>query len=166
VDLADLADRIESLPLSAAIRTGLSWRWLFPTIEATHVVAISVVFGSILLMDLRLVGLGESGNKVSRHSAELLPLTWGAFAAAVATGSLLFMANASKYVFLTQFRLKVLFILLAGLNMAAFHLGIYRRVRDWDAQMPPPIAARAAGLVSILCWTTVIFFGRWIGFVT
>ena len=165
MDLVDIAEQLANLPLATAIRTGASWRWLFPTVEATHVVAISTFFGSILLLDLRLLGLSESGSQVSKYSAELLPLTWGAFAAAVVTGSLLFTANAPDYVFLLQFRMKMVFIALAGLNMAIFHWGPYRRVHDWDAQMPPPSAARIAGLASILCWTTVIVFGRWIGFV-
>ena len=165
MDLGEFAEQIASLPLATAIRTGLSWRWLFPTIEAAHVVAICTVFGSILLLDLRLIGLGEPGTKVSRYSAELLPLTWIAFVLAAVTGSLLFIANAPDYVFNLQFRLKMLFILLAGVNMAVFQWGTYRRVQDWEAQIPPPVAARVAGLVSILCWTTVVVLGRWVGFV-
>jgi hypothetical protein len=165
VDLEALAEQIADLPLSTAIRTGMSWRWLFPTLEATHVVAIAIVFGSIFLLDLRLLGLGERGIRASKYSAELLPFTWTAFVLAVVTGTLLFMANAPDYVFNLQFRLKLLFIALAGINMAVFHWGIYRRVHDWDARLPPPAAARIAGLLSILCWTTVLVLGRWIGFV-
>lgn len=165
MDLATWADQISSLPLATAIRTGLSWRWLFPTVETAHVLSIATVFGSILLVDLRLLGLRDRGTRLSALSAELLPFTWIAFALAVVTGGLLFIANAPDYVFNLQFRLKMLLIVLAGVNMAVFQFGAYRRVADWDEQLPPPAAARAAGLVSLLCWTAVIFLGRWIGFV-
>lgn len=165
MDLAAWADQISSLPLATAIRTGLSWRWLFPTVESAHVLAIATVFGSILLVDLRLLGLRDTGTRLSKLADELLPITWIAFALAVVTGSLLFIANAPDYVFNIQFRLKMLAILLAGVNMAVFQFGVYRRVAEWDDQSPPPAAARAAGLISLLCWTAVIFLGRWIGFV-
>ncbi len=75
------------------------------------------------------------------------------------------MANAPKYVFLPQFRWKLVFIVLAGLNMLVFHLGAFRRVGAWDTQAPPPAAARMAGVGSIFCWVVVVFLGRWIGFV-
>jgi hypothetical protein len=55
---------------------------------------------------------------------------------------------------------------LAGVNMAVFHFGAYRRVLEWDEKLPPPRAARLAGALSIALWIGVIFFGRWIGFTT
>ena len=164
MNLADIAEQIADLPLSTAIRTGSTWQWWFPTIETVHVVAIATVFGSIVLVDLRLLGVSDRGLKVSKFSAEILPVTWTAFALAVVTGSLLFMSKAPDYFVNLQFRLKMLFILLAGMNMAFFQWGIFRKVEGWDVRMPPPAAARAAGLVSVVCWTTVIFLGRWIGF--
>lgn len=165
MDLALFAEQIAELPLSTAIRTGMSWRWLFPTIESAHVLAIATVFGSIFLLDLRLLGIGARITRASTYSAELLPLTWAAFALSVVTGVLLFMANADSYVFNTQFRVKMLIILFAGVNMAVFQWGVYRRVGEWDERLPPPNAARVAAFVSIACWTSVVFLGRWIGFV-
>ncbi|MBL8265110.1 DUF6644 family protein [Steroidobacter sp.] len=165
MDLALLAEQIAELPLSTAIRTGMSWRWLFPTIESLHVVAIGTVFGSIFLLDLRLLGIGARDAKASKYSAQMLPLTWTAFALSIVTGVLLFIANAPSYVFNLQFRLKLLLILLAGVNMAVFQWGVYRRVSEWDERLPPPNAARIAAFVSITCWTGTVFLGRWIGFV-
>lgn len=165
MDLTEIAFRIEELPLATAIRSGMSWRWLYPSIEAAHVVGIAVVFGSILLLDLRLLGVGERAARVSKYAMELLPLTWVAFGLSLVTGALLFIANASSYVFNLQFRWKMLAIVLAGLNMLIFHRGIYRHVHEWDSRLPPPNAARVAGLLSIVCWTSVVFLGRWIGFV-
>ncbi len=165
LDLTEIAEQIAALPLSTAIRTSLSWRWLFPTIESVHVVAITTVFGSILFLDLRLLGFAQAGTRVSRVMDEMLPLTWMAFVLAVISGTLLFMANAPDYVVSLQFGLKMVCILLAGLNMAVFQWGAGRRIPEWDTQLPPPAAARIAGGLSILFWISAVFFGRWVGFV-
>lgn len=164
MNLTDITQRISELPLATEIATGASWAWLFPTIETLHVVAIATVFGSILYVDLRLLGFVERNVSMSKCAAELLPLTWSGFALAGVTGLLMFIARAPDYASNLQFRLKMLLILLAGLNMAVFQFLAYRRVHEWDAQLPPPTAARIAGLVSLSCWTGVIFLGRWIGF--
>lgn len=165
MDLTGIAEWIAALPLSTAIRTGLSWRWLFPTIESVHVVALATVYGSIVFLDLRLLGFAQAGTKASKYAAELLPLTWTAFVLAAISGTLLFMANAPDYVVSLQFGLKMVCILFAGLNMAVFQWGAGRRIADWDTQLPPPAPARIAGGLSILFWTGAVFFGRWVGFI-
>ena len=163
-NIVEIAEQIAELPLAVAISTGMPWQWAFPTIETLHVISISTVFGSIVLLDSRLLGLATLGHKLSKYASELLPLTWIAFLIAVVTGILMFISNAPDYLLNLYFQLKMGVILLAGLNMLVFQYGIFRRVDQWDLQQPPPPAARIAGLLSILCWTSVIFFGRWIGF--
>lgn len=161
---------LQNNPLAAAIRG--EWgpveitSWLFPTIETCHVLSIAVVFGSIFMVDVRLLGLAEYESTVSQLSREILPYTWTAFGFAVLSGSLLFLSKADQYFHNLQFELKFLFMFLAGLNMLIFHRGVYRRVLDWDYAAPPPIGARLAGLLSIALWIGVIFMGRWIGFTT
>jgi hypothetical protein len=135
-----------------------------PWVNAVHVVCITLVFGSILVVDLRLLGLRDANRAVTRVSHEMLRITWGAFAGAVVTGALYFAANATTYWFNTAFRFKMLAILLAGVNMAVFQFGAYRGVAAWDRNLPTPRAARFAGALSILIWTCVIVLGRTIGF--
>jgi hypothetical protein len=86
---------------------------LFPWIECMHVLAITFVVGSIAAVDLRLLGLASRERRFSRLNAEIVPLTWGAFAVAVISGSLLFSAKATQYVANTAFDLKMLLLLLA-----------------------------------------------------
>jgi hypothetical protein len=138
--------------------------WFFPTVEIAHVYALALVFGTILMVDLRLLGLTSRTTAVSRLSAEMLPWTWTAFFCAALTGSLMFSSKAHVYWYNAQFRGKFALILLAGINLLIFHRGIYRRVSDWDLAMPPPTAARIAGGVYLLLWIGVIFCGRWVGF--
>lgn len=156
----------EHTSFAAAMRGELGGEWLFPIIETLHVISLAMVFGSIVMVDLRLVGATSRDIAVSRLSGEVLPYTWGAFICAAITGSLMFISKVHVYFFNLQFQLKFLFMFLAGVNMAVFHFGAYRRVLIWDERQPPPRAARLAGALSIALWIGVIFFGRWIGFTT
>jgi hypothetical protein len=156
----------EHTSLAAAMRGEVGGEWLFPIVETLHVISLAMVFGSIVMVDLRLVGATSRNSAMSRLSGEVLPYTWGAFICAVVTGTLLFISKAHVYFYNLQFQLKFLCMFLAGMNMAVFHFGTYRRVLEWDDRHPPPHAARLAGALSIALWIGVIFFGRWIGFTT
>jgi hypothetical protein len=162
----DFLTGLENTSIGLAMRGEVGWPWLFPTVETLHVIALALVFGSIVSVDLRLVGLASRNSAVSKLSNEVLPYTWTAFICAVITGTLLFISKAHSYFHNLEFQLKFLCMFLAGANMAVFHLGAYRRVLEWDNKLPPPSGARAAGGVSIMLWIGVIFFGRWIGFTT
>ncbi|HTQ35532.1 MAG TPA: DUF6644 family protein [Steroidobacteraceae bacterium] len=157
-------------PFIHAIESSAVGEWMrsnvlaMPFVEASHVLCITLVFGTILVVDLRLLGLFDRGRPVTRVAHEMLRVTWLAFAGAVLTGALYFSANATTYWFNTAFRFKMLTILAAGLNMAVFQLITYRGVAAWDHAMATPRAARIAGAVSILLWVTVITLGRTIGF--
>ncbi len=137
---------------------------LFPLIESVHVLSICLVVGSILVVDLRLLGLASINRPVSRVANGILPLTWGAFAVAVASGSLLFISNATKYLENGYFVAKILLICAAGLNMAIFHAISARDLPKWENEKKLPLSARLAGGLSILLWVSVVTCGRWIGF--
>lgn len=77
---------------------------------------------------------------------------------------LMFISNASTYAQNPLFWGKMGLLLLAGLNMGIFHLGVFRRIGEWDATLPPPGRARVAGFGSMVLWAGVIFLGRWIAF--
>jgi hypothetical protein len=166
MSLVNFLTSLENTPIGAAVRGDLGWEWLFPNIETIHVLSLAIVFGSIVMVDLRLLGLSSKTSSVSRLSAEVLPYTWVAFAVAVTSGSMLFMSKAHVYFYNLQFELKFACMFLAGINMLIFHFGAYRRVLSWDNTLPPPAGARVAGGISIALWIGVIFFGRWIGFTT
>jgi hypothetical protein len=135
-----------------------------PVVESVHVLALATVFGSILLVDLRLLGLRDTHRAVTALSRDLLRVTWSAFVVAVLSGALMFMPNAITYYDNTAFRLKLLAILAAGVNMVIFQLFTWRSVKRWDSAARTPLAARTAAALSIILWITVILLGRWIGF--
>jgi len=135
-----------------------------PVVESIHVLTAAVVFGTILIVDLRLLGFPNTRRSFTRISDELTRFTWGAFLISAVTGALMFAPNASTYYGNTAFRIKMLALLLAGVNMAVFELVTKRGVARWDKDAATAPAARFAGAASILIWAFVIFVARWIGF--
>jgi hypothetical protein len=135
-----------------------------PVIEATHVMAAVLLFGTVLVVDVRLLGLADSSRAFTRISRETLPLTWFAFGVSAITGVLIFASSAHTYFWNTAFQMKTLALFGAGLNMTLFQLVTARSLAAWDRGMPAPRAARLAGLISVLLWAAVVLLGRWIGF--
>jgi len=166
MNLEALFTSIEDWPISAALRGETpGTEWLFPIVETLHVVAFTIVVGSIAMVDLRLLGIASRNSSVSRLSNEVLPWTWIAWGMAAVFGTLMFMAKAHTYAGNLQFQLKLLCMGLAAVNMLIFNFGAYRRVARWDLG-EPPTAAKVAGALSLSLWIGVVFFGRWIGFTT
>jgi hypothetical protein len=138
---------------------------LFPLFETVHVIGVALVIGTIAIVDLRLLGFASVRRTVTEVAAHMLPIAWVGFCIAVLSGVLMFMANASRYIDNRAFQLKFLVLLFAGINMMVFHRLTWRSVTVWDGAMPPPLAVKTAGAVSLSCWIVVVFLGRWIGFV-
>jgi len=139
--------------------------WLFPTIETIHVFALVLVVGSIMTVDLRLMGLSNKERPFSQVAAEMLPWTWSAFAVAATAGFLMFSSKALVYYGDIPFRIKMLCLLLAGANMALFHSIGTRRLHEWNSGKPP-WPARIAGGISLMLWILIVASGRWVGFTT
>ncbi|MDB6043449.1 MAG: hypothetical protein JWM63_2000 [Gammaproteobacteria bacterium] len=137
--------------------------WLFPIIETVHVLALTIVVGSVAMMDLRLLGVGRNDRAASEVIASTLPWAWSSFVVAVTAGSLLFSSKAATYYVNLPFRIKVACLALAGVNMLIFHLVTARGMAAWDRGTPPPAARRAAAL-SLTLWIVIVATGRWIGF--
>ena len=138
--------------------------FLFPYIECLHVLAITLVFGSILVIDLRLLGFTSRNRRISELMNEFLPYTWGSFLFALISGGLLFTSHAVEFGHNPYFLLKMGLLVAAGLNMALFHRLTVPGISLWDELPRLPISAKCAGAVSLLLWVGVIFSGRWIGF--
>jgi len=140
--------------------------WLFATVETIHLIAMVLLVGSITTFDLRLLGIAMRSEPVSELAERLLPCTWSAFGVMALTGSLLFTAEpVEKYCPNPSFHIKLILILLAGLNMSIFHFTLCRNVSRWDQSPTPPLWVKLIGSLSVLLWASVVAAGRWIGFV-
>lgn len=159
-----IATALEALYATALATQIRENEFAFPWIESLHVLAITLVVGSIAILDLRLLGWASRDRAVTRLSAEVLPVTWGAFGVAVLSGALLFASNAPKYLDNRYFQAKLVLLALAGLNMLVFQFLLARNLAAWDAAGATPRAARLAAALSLVLWASVIACGRWIGF--
>jgi hypothetical protein len=166
VTLEVIYSTMQAWPISAAVRgDSLGTEWIFPIVETLHVITLTLVFGSIGMLDLRLIGVAFRDRAVTQLAGELLPWTWTAWSLAAVFGTLMFISKASTYAHNLQFRLKFACMGLAALNMVVFHFGAYRNARRWEGH-EAPWGAKLAGSLSLLLWIGVVFFGRWTGFTT
>jgi hypothetical protein len=151
---------LESSGLGQAMR---QWLWLYPTVETIHIVGLGLLFGSIAVLDLRLLGFSRhiSARVLAKH---VLPWTVGSFGLIVPSGLLMFTAHATEFIDSEVFILKMLLIMAAFVNAALFHTITFRTADVWDSEemrkLPPPPSARLAGALSLLLWIAVIACGR------
>jgi cytochrome bd-type quinol oxidase subunit 2 len=154
-------DWLQGIPIAVAMREN---DILFPWIESFHVLAIVLVVGTILIVDLRLIGVASRNRALTLVLREVLPYTWIAFAVAAVTGSLLFASNATKYAHNVFFQAKMMLLLIAACNMAIFHLMRAHEYANGHRAEYTALAARTAGTLSLVIWVTLVACGRWIGF--
>lgn len=147
----------ENTAVGIAIRESL---WLFPAIEAVHLLGLAVLGGAVLLLDMRLVGLGLRRQKVSALARDLHPWMVGGVVVMLVTGVLLFLSEALKCYENLPFRLKMVFLFAA----LVFTFTVRRRFTASDRAEESPVAGRLIALVSFSLWTGVGLMGRSIGF--
>jgi hypothetical protein len=158
-----LTGNLEALEQTAPALWIAESTWAFPALEVVHIFAISMVFGTIAIIDLRLLGLASTKRAYTEMARELLPWTWAGFFAAAICGSILILSRPTGYFENEDFRLKFVCMGLAGLNMLVFQFITSKNVASWD-RGEPPIAAKLAGVLSILLWIGVVYFARMTGF--
>ena len=163
VDINALLKSLEASGLATKIRDSV---FLFPMIESTHVIGLALVFGTIAIIDLRLLGIASTQRSFQRMASDILKWTWGAFALTALTGSLMFITNASVYYHNFYFRTKMLLLALTGINMLFFELTAGRTIHRWDQAPSAPRAGKAVAALSLAMWIGIICMGRLIGFTT
>ena len=136
----------------------------FSVIESVHVLSITLLFGTIAVLDLRMLGLILRTISVRFVAHNVLPLTWLGFAVSLVSGFLLFWAEAEKMYTNPSFRTKLMLLALAGLNALVFHSTIYRRAPEWELQCVSPWRARTTAIASLALWSGVIIAGRAIAY--
>ena len=136
----------------------------FSVIESVHVLSITLLVGTIAVLDLRMLGLILRSVSVSSLARSVLPLSWSGFAVSVTSGFLLFWAEAAKMYVNPSFRTKLVLLVLAGFNALVFHATIYRRAQELEQQHISPWRARVTAIASLMLWGGVIIAGRAIAY--
>jgi hypothetical protein len=145
----------EATFLGTTVRNSI---WLFPVIEATHLVALCVMGGTLILVDLRLLGLGLKEQTVAELSGHVRPWLLAAVTVMLSTGVLLFLAEAIKCFYNTSFWVKMITLPVALL------FTFLVKERAVAGGLTPPMRSRLLGAVSLALWFTVAAAGRWIGY--
>jgi hypothetical protein len=158
---AGVLDALAATPLSSAMREGA---WLYPIVEIAHIAGFSVLVGSVVLFDLRVLGCART-LPVAALGRHLLRWALASLVLVVPAGLLLFSAHPAELAKNPVFVLKLTLIALAGLNALAFHLLPYRSVAGWDRDQAAPPLARLGAALSILLWVGVISCGRMLAYV-
>jgi hypothetical protein len=150
------ANPLEALPLARMMRESL---WAYPIVETIHIVGFAILVGSVVMFDLRVLGLSRqvSVRALARH---LLPWSWASLALIVPTGFLMFLAHASDFLANGTFQLKMALLMAAGINAVVFHTLPYQSVSAWDTGVAAPLSARLSVLASIVLWVAIIGCGR------
>jgi hypothetical protein len=161
LQLLTLCQWLERTPLSSGIRQSALG---FSALVAIHTLGIILTAGTIWVVDLRLLGFGLRRERVSDVLQQILPWTWAGFVVMFSTGALLFCAEAVMVYGSIAFRVKMLLILLAGLNALIFHKTVYRGASNWESSSVMPPRVRLAGLLSLTFWIGVVGAGRAIAY--
>lgn len=151
---------LETTPIANAIRTSV---WMYPAIETSHYIGLAMLVGGILLIDLRVLGFARS--LPMRSMIGLLPWVWAGFIVNVTTGTLLFVYGASNFGTSGAFQLKMLLMVLAGLNAFAFEVVTRKDGGQWVAAGQPPAAAKMFATLSLALWISVVTTGRWMAYI-
>ena len=141
-----------------------SARWLYPAVEIVHIFGFVLLVGSVLMFDLRLLGLNRQLplTLMARH---LLRWSMASLLLVVPAGLLMFSAHPQDFIGNRVFLLKMTLIMTAGINAAVFHTGVWQRVAGWDSGQPAPGSARVHALLSMVLWLSVIACGRLLAYI-
>ncbi|HVY89046.1 MAG TPA: DUF6644 family protein [Hyphomonadaceae bacterium] len=168
--LHDFFNWVQSVPGATDGDPSTSWSQQFAgslhfwsLIEGSHVVALMLFAGTILMVDLRMLGIAFRSVPYSALNDRVLPLTIAGFVLVVATGVLLFLSNPVHYYHSLFFRAKMVFLVVAAVNIFWFHYRVQKSQAEWDAMPSPPAKVKLAAAVSLSSWVLVIVFGRLIG---
>ena len=163
MDIAGFLEWLEASGLATRIRDS---NYLFPLLESTHVFGLALVFGTISIIDLRLLGIASTQRSFQRMASDILKWTWAAFALTVLTGALMFITNGLVYYHNFYFRTKMVLLALSGINMFVFELTAGRTIHRWDGAPSTPRIGKAVAALSLAMWIGIIFMGRLVGFTT
>ena len=157
MSLLEICQSLQNSDWGTQIRESI---FFFPIIEGLHVVALGISVGAVLWWDLRLLGFSMKDKPISQMQANIFKFMMPGFILMMITGVLLFWCQAEKAYNSVFFRIKIIALILAGINILYFHMRTQRSQANWDTAGIPPTNARLAGLFSILLWAIIIAAGR------
>lgn len=136
--------------------------WLWPVLEIFHFIGLSIMLGALLIIDARLLGMLRTYDAGSVK--RLVPLVWVGFCINLASGTMFFVGDPMRYSVNIGFQIKMLLILIAGLNVVVYQLQVRPQLTGWNTVSVPTIA-RLVAISSLVTWGGVLLLGRLIPYV-
>jgi hypothetical protein len=141
--------------------------WAEPIVETIHVLTLTLFIGFAVMLDMRLLGVVLKKRRMSEVLAQFNPWLFAGFAVMIITGVLLFTGDPVSF-YNTHppfFKIKMILLVLAGLNVLIFNATVGRKVAEWDLAPKTPGGAKAAAIVSLTLWVLIVAAGRAIAYV-
>lgn len=157
MELRSWFEWVDTFPSSIALRES---QYGYAILLTSHVVSMCLFAGLVVMMDLRLAGVGNLRTPFSQVQKRLFPWQMLGLVLSAVTGLLLFYSQPMRYYPKIFYWTKIGLMVLAGLNAMTFHLTTYRSVAEWDSDAVAPFGARLAGVLSLALWAGVVVFGR------
>jgi hypothetical protein len=152
---------LQSTGWATAVRESL---YIYPILYTLHIFGFVVLVTATSALDLRMLGWGLREWSVSRVAKLTLPWAKAGLTANVMTGFVVFSSNAVSMYNNTAFRVKMLLVLTAGLNILVFRRTTFRRVGEWGERGATPRAAKLMAGISLIVWFGIVAMSRVIGF--
>jgi Family of unknown function (DUF6644) len=138
--------------------------WAEPIVETIHVLTLTLFLGFAVLLDLRLLGVCMRRRRVSEVLGQFNPFLMVGFAIMIVSGVLLFSGDPVDFYSTIFFKVKMILLVFAGLNVLIFNATIGRKVAEWDLAAKTPQAAKIAAIVSLVLWAAIVAAGRAIAY--
>ena len=161
MSLLSFCQWLAETPGSVALHESL---YTYPVVESVHVLTLCLFVGMSVLLDLRLLGVSLRKVPAGEIIDRLIPWMTAGFVIMIVSGALLFYAIPVRSYQNIFFRLKMIMLVVAGLNAWVFHRTIHKSVRTWGLGPRPPARARIAGFLSLFLWAGIIVCGRMIAY--
>lgn len=159
--MRQFADWLAGTSASQFIQENL---WVVPTIQTVHILAVAMVMGSVLMLELRILGVAARSQTLGQTARRYTPWIWAALSVLLATGGVMIVGEPVRELMNVVFWSKMGLVVLAALATLAFQRVVLRAATDAD---PSPGARRGlsfAALLTLLVWFAIIILGRWIAY--
>jgi hypothetical protein len=151
---------LEGTAIANAIKTSI---WMYPALETSHYIGLAFLVGGIMLIDLRVLGVGK--RLPLNSMIGLLPWVWAGFAINLTSGTLIFIYGATNFGVNPSFWVKMTLMALAGLNALIFDLAARRSSGQWEATGQIPVLVKSIATLSFVLWLCVVTTGRWMAYI-
>jgi Family of unknown function (DUF6644) len=159
--LHNLCIWLEQTPLSQTIQSA---GWIVPTVQTVHILAIAAVMSSVLMIDLRLIGILARDQPLARVSERFRPVIWRTLPILLATGFIMITGEPARSLESPVFQLKMTLLVAAMIVTLSYQIPLGRDAAFWDLSGGRRVAVKLIAVLSLLLWVGIVFAGRWIAY--